>query len=79
MTPDPTTDETRDAAIRKHWDDWLDHGCRCGFPHPKPGKHGPPPELVQVDGVSYRFPPYPGVMGGHEPVPVGTPHPKSHV
>ena len=49
------------------WDDWLDYGCRCGFPHPKPGKHGPPPELIERDGVVYRLPPYTGVMGSHEP------------
>lgn len=57
-----------DALIQKHWDDWFDYSCVCGFPHPKAGKFGPPPEVIDVDGELYNIGPYTGVMGGDHPV-----------
>ncbi len=50
-----------------HWAAWLDYSCRCGLPHPKPGKFGPPPTTVEIDGTVVEYPPYPGVMGGERP------------
>ncbi len=65
------TDAERSQMVWDHYANWLDFNCVCGFPHPKPGKHGPPPTLVEINGVPHIFPPYAGVMGGDEPVPVG--------
>ena len=55
-------------TVKEHFDAWLDYECTCGFPHPKPGKFGPPPQLVKVDGVWVRYPRYTGVMGDYRPV-----------
>ena len=61
------TDEEKSRMVQEVWDDWLDYGCRCGFPHPKPGRHGPPPTTIERDGILYYLPTYPGVMGSDEP------------